>query len=213
MQKRISDDFHIYYEENRIWEKSSWLGIPMWKLPFDAWILQELIFKHRPDYIIETGTGHGGSSVFYASIMYMVKCGKVITVDKENKLSPMHGITKYLWDTRVEFIEGSSVDPGVVRMISEKVQGHFNFVVLDSWHSYDHVLKELHLYSPLVPVGGYLIVEDTHVNGNPCPWKWGDGPMEAVETFLSETSDFEIDKECEKFIMTFNPNGFLRRKK
>ena len=68
------------------------------------------------------------------------------------------------------------------------------------------MLDELRAYSPLVSPGSYLIVEDTNVNGHPALPEHGPGPMEAVEEFL------EVDVAREKFFLTFNPRGFLRRR-
>ena len=84
-------------------------------------------------------------------------------------------------------------------------------VILDSWHTKEHVLKELKLYSRLVSVGSYLIVEDSHMNGHPIKWKWCEGPYEAIQEFLKTNHSFRIDKKCENLLITFNPSGFLRR--
>jgi cephalosporin hydroxylase len=204
--------FHIHYEEERLWEKTSWLGVPAWKLPFDAWIIQELIYKVKPDYIIETGTGHGGSALFYASICELLGKGKVITIDIEDKRSAYCEDTQEIADKRIIFLLGSSIDSITISSIYYTLHPDAKvMVLLDSWHTKDHVLAEMILYSPLVSIGSYLIVEDTHVNGNPVPWDYGEGPMEAVKEFLSNEDDFVIDKDCEKLMFTFNPNGYLRR--
>ena len=84
-------------------------------------------------------------------------------------------------------------------------------VILDSDHSRDHVLAELRAYAPMVTTAQYLIVEDTNVNGNPVLPEFGPGPMEALDAFLAENDDFEPDDEREKFLLTFNPRGYLRR--
>ena len=212
-RKQLIDTFHIEYEEQRLFEKITWLGTPMYKLPFDAIVMQELILKIRPDLIIETGTAQGGSSLFFATIMELVGHGEVVTVDIEDKVQIQKAIAKEISDRRVYRVIGSSISTKVFDYISYIANGHEKILVtLDSWHTKEHVLKELQLYSPCVSQGSYLSVEDTHVNGNPVPWKWGEGPMEAVEEFLQSNSDFEIDKGCEKFYLTFSPNGYLRRK-
>lgn len=207
------DEFHIEYEKNRIWEKTNWLGVPCWKLPFDAWIMQEIIFKTRPEFIIETGTGSGGSALLYASIMELVNCGKVITVDIKNKVNFDNYTASKLWDKRVTSIIGNSLDPRVIDTIM-KIMGISSrniMVILDSWHAKEHVLEEIYKYSPLVALGNYLIVEDTHINGHPVPWDWGSGPYEAVEEFLRNNKSFIVEKWCEKLGFTFNPSGYLRR--
>ncbi len=211
MKKNIGDNFHIFYEQNRLWEKQTWLGVPILTIPFDLLIIQELIFKIRPRYIIETGTGFGGSALFYASICQLLGYGQIITIDKVHKIPELSQIAKYLFDTRVVEFTGSSLNQKIIKQIYSIAKNQKNIVILDSWHCKEHVLKELKLYSPLVSIGSYIIVEDSHVNGHPIQWKWGEGPYEAIEEFLKNNNCFKIDKECEKLGMTFNPNGYLRR--
>ena len=211
MRQRIVDKFHLEYDRERVWEKTTWLGIPIWKLPFDAFIIQELIFKLRPDYIIETGTGCGGSSLFYASIMELLGKGQVITIDVEKKIVPSNPLADQIKEKRIVEISGSSVEPRVYNLVRSMAQGKDNLVILDSWHCKEHVLEELDIYSDLVKPGFYIIVEDTHVNKHPIPWQWGAGPYEAVQDFLKYDRSFLIDKDCEKLFCTFNPGGYLKR--
>jgi len=207
---RCVDEFHKFYENSRIWEQTRWFGVPMWKLPFDAFIIQELIYEVRPEYIIETGTGHGGSAIFYAGICELLGEGKVITIDLTQKYN-LDDFSQHEWSDRITFLHGGSTNPIFFDRIKEVAEGKRNIVILDSYHSYEHVCKELELYQELVPVGSYLIVEDTHVSGHPVPWEYGKGPYESVEWFLSQTDDFEPQYWCEKYIMTFNPKGYLKR--
>lgn len=211
MNNKTCDNFHELYEEQRVWEKQTWLGVPFYKLPMDALIIQELIFKIKPRYIIETGTCFGGSALFYASICQLLGYGQVITIDKVEKKIELSQTTQFLFDNRVIKFIGSSLNQRIIKQIYSVARNQKNMVILDSWHSKEHVLKELELYSNLVSVGSYLIVEDTHVNGHPIQWEYGEGPYEAVEEFLKKDSTFVIDKDCEKLLISFNPNGFLRR--
>lgn len=206
------DVYHRLYENARIWENNTWLGISCWKLPLDAFVIQELIIKNKPDFIIETGTGLGGSALFYASICELIDNGKVITVELKNK-ADISKIQEYKCADRIEFIYGGSTNQLVVDKIFHMVKEKKCMVILDSWHTKQHVYDELNLYSKLVPVGGYIVVEDSHVNGNPVPWKWDDeGPMGAIDQWLEENGDkWEVDYECEKHLLTFNPSGYLRR--
>jgi len=207
------NSYHIEYEEKRIWDKTSWMGVPCWKLPFDAFVIQELIVKSKPEVIIETGTGKGGSAMFYASICELMNKGKVLTVDIDDRV-PMEEVQKYRWADRVMWLSGNSVSPLTLEIIKEQVgESKNNMVILDSWHTKLHVYQEMLLYSKFVPVGGYMIVEDSHANGNPVPWKWKDeGPMGAIKQFMEYYGDsWEIDSECEKHLMTFNPKGYLKR--
>lgn len=210
--RRAIDEFHIFYENSRLWEKTKWLGVPMWKLPFDAFIIQELIWKIKPDYIIETGTGKGGSAVFYATICEAMNHGVVLTCDLENKTNMQDAPQKIL--NRIRMYHGGSTNPLIFEKMCKKAEDMRNIVILDSDHNFDHVRLEMSMYSTLVSVGSYMIVEDTHVNGHPVPWKWEDGPYEAVEDFLKFHGDeWEADFWCEKYMMTFNPKGYLRRVK
>jgi cephalosporin hydroxylase len=186
----------------------------------DAWIIQELICKVKPFRIVETGTGSGGSALFYASILRLIGAyGQVITIDIEDKhlmSSDLYIKIFNLWSHRIQFIHGDSIKEFLeIKSMVETALCHFSggsiMVLLDSWHTKDHVLKEMELYSQLVTVDSYLIVEDTHVNGHPVPWEYGDGPYEAVREFLSKRDDFVVDKECERLGMTFNPSGYLKR--
>lgn len=207
------DEYHILYEKARIWDNNSWLGVPCWKLPMDAFVIQELIVKLRPEFIIETGTGKGGSSMFYASICELLGEGKVITVDIENRVDH-NKINEYEWSDRIKFIHGGSTN----QIIVDKIKGIVgdstkNMVILDSWHTKDHVYKEMLLYSPFVPVGGYMIVEDSHASGNPVPWEYDDeGPMGAINKWIDLYGDkWEVDFKCEKHLMTFNPKGWIKK--
>ena len=182
----------------------SWFGHQLLKCPFDVWLYQELLVRNRPDIVVETGTWQGGSALFLAMIFEQIGHGRVITVDTESRPGrPEH--------PRISYLTGSSIDPAIVAKVYDEVGGGRAMVILDSDHKRDHVYSEILAYSPLVQIGGYLIVEDTNVNGHPAFADYGPGPMEAVAQFLSETGDFVIDERCERFMMTLNPRGYLRR--
>ena len=200
--------FHrLYYDENdRTWSNTTWLGTRVFKCPLDLWVYQELIAGIRPDLIVETGTAAGGSALYLGSCLDLVGNGRVLTVDVVDRTDrPEHD--------RITYLTGSSVSDEVFAAVSAAAAAAETvMVILDSDHSAAHVLQELRLYSPLVTAGSYLIVEDTNVNGHPVLPTFGPGPHEAVETFLAEQSTFARDPECEKFFMTFNPGGYLRRR-
>lgn len=199
--------FHrlYYYSPERTWQDTRWLGIPVRKCPLDLWIYQELIQRVRPDVIIESGTRFGGSTLFLANLCDLLEKGRVVSIDIDLiEGRPRHG--------RIEYLLGSSVDPAIVGQARASVaEGESVLVILDSDHSREHVLAELRAYADLVTPGSYMIVEDTNINGNPVRSDFGPGPMEALETFLVERSDFVVDETCEKFFVTFNPRGFLKR--
>jgi cephalosporin hydroxylase len=196
--------FHELYHEHRAqtWENTYWLGIRCSKLPFDLWVYQEILHERRPDLIIETGTAYGGSALFLASICDLLDHGRVVTIDVRELPRPQH--------PRVTYRLGNSADSDLAASIQVD-DGERVMVVLDSDHSAEHVLAELHLYASLVTQGDYLIVEDTSVDGHPAFSDFGPGPMAAVEQFLAEGHPFEVDESREKFLFTFNPRGYLRK--
>lgn len=216
--RKYINDYHKLYERNKIWSKNTWMGVPCWKLPMDAFVVQELIVKTRPEFIIETGTGFGGSAMFYASVCEMIGEGRVISIDIEDRRTgneQWENRSKFQLEDRLKFIVGDSVSHLVSHEVKETVGNTSNcMVILDSWHTREHVYQEMLIYSPLVKQGGYMIVEDSHAAGNPVPWKYDDdGPMGSIMQWIHSYGDqWEIDKECEKHLLTFNPNGFLRRK-
>jgi cephalosporin hydroxylase len=173
--------------------------------------MQEIIHEIDPDFIVETGTYLGGGSLFYASVLEAMNSdGKVITVDISDQIDKK-ALNSQLFKKRVEFILGDSVGAETISAIEKKVKGRKVIVTLDSDHSKAHVLKELELYSPFVSVGSYMIVQDTNINGHPVYPGFGPGPWEAVEEFLKNNKNFEIDHSREKFLITFYPSGYLKR--
>jgi cephalosporin hydroxylase len=181
------------------------MGIPAQKCPLDLWVYQEILWEIRPDLIIECGTAQGGSALFLASICDLLNKGKIISIDIEDRKDrPLH--------RRIEYWLGSSIQEEIMARVKSETENKGKvMIILDSDHHKEHVLKELHIYSPFVSQGSYLIVEDTNINGHPVLSEFGPGPMEAVTEFLKGNADFVIDEGKEKFFMTFNPRGFLLR--
>ena len=206
----IARKFQEVYYDSRIWTTTKWLDVPSEQAPTDNWNMQELIVELHPDFIIETGTLYGGTTLFYADVLsYVNPQGKVITIDIEPKVEEASKIP--LWKQRVELIVGSSVDPKVTNQVAQEVAGKKVLVTLDSLHTRDHVLKELEIYSKLVTPGSYLVVQDTNINGNPVFPEFGPGPHEAVQEFLRTHDNFVVDRSREKFMLTFYPGGWLKR--
>jgi cephalosporin hydroxylase len=75
------------------------------------------------------------------------------------------------------------------------------------------LMRAFEAYAPLVPVGSYVVVEDTIMRGNPVRPDMAPGPKQAVRAILERRDDFAADPEMEKFGLTFNPGGFLKRLK
>ena len=211
-QKVIKKFNQIYYN-SRVWNNTKWLGVASEQNPCDNWAVQEIISDIKPDFLIETGTAEGGSSLFYATILdYVSKNGKVITVDIENKIKKQTAELP-VFKKRVKFILGDSVSSEVINAIQKKVKNHKVLVTLDSLHTKDHVLKELKLYSNFVSLGSYIVVQDTNINGHPVAPEFGPGPMEAIEEFLKTDDRFIVDHSREEFLLTFYPSGYLKRVK
>ncbi len=201
-----------FYNDKNTWLENKWLGIKTQQNPNDIWITQELIFEVKPDYIIETGTLNGGSAVLWAMILEHVNPeGKVITIDIEDKSEEARHLP--IAKRKVEFIISSSTDPDLIQSLKERVSGKEVLVILDSWHVEHHVYKELIGYADMVSLGSYMIAQDTNVNGHPVDVGHGPGPMEAVEKFLKENDQFEIDKSRERLLFTMHPNGYLKKVK
>lgn len=203
----VTEAFHRLYYDTAVWKDTYWLGVRTQKCPLDLWVYQEILHETRPDLVIETGTAHGGSALYLASVCDLLGRGEVVTVD----IHPVDGRPEH---DRVTYLTGSSTADEVVGEIERLVAGGPErvLVILDSDHSRDHVLDELRIYSRFVTPGSYLVVEDTNVNGHPVMPEHGPGPMEALDEFLGETDEFEIEAAREKFFLTFNPRGFLRRR-
>lgn len=205
----VVDRFHrLYYNagfRGGTWTDTRWLGVPTLKFPGDLWVYQELVHELAPDLIVETGTADGGSGLYLATLCQAKGRGEVITIDIEARPGrPRHD--------RLTYITGSSIDPAVLEALARRAgDAGTVLVVLDSDHRRDHVLAELRAYAPLVTPGSYLVVEDTNVNGHPVYEHHGPGPMEAVEDFLKETDRFAVDRTREKFLLTFNPGGWLKK--
>jgi cephalosporin hydroxylase len=181
------------------------LGYPLQKSPMDMMAYQTLIYDVRPDVIIECGTWHGASALYFATLMECLNHGVVFTIDIAAwPERPKH--------ERIVYITGSSVDEEIVKTLRTHAE-HFPrvVVILDSDHRKDHVAAELQAYAQCVTVGSYLVVEDTNIHGHPIRMDYPEGPWEALHDWLPGHPEFEIDRQLEP-IYTNNPDGWLRRK-
>lgn len=198
-------DFHKYYYEQGLlgstWKQTYWMGVRVLKCPLDLWVYQEILFETKPDIIIECGTFEGGSALYLASICDILNKGRILTIDiKTREDRPLH--------PRVEYFVGSSVDKNnpVLKCIrpSDSVM-----VILDSDHAKEHVLREMNIYGSIVTGGQYMVIEDGNLN-ELCPGT-DPGPFQAIEEFLKYSKEFEVDRSREKFFLTFNPCGYLKK--
>lgn len=190
------------------WMDARFMGVPILKYPTDLFAMQELVVETKPEVIVETGSAYGGSALYFAFLCQNLGRGRVVSVDlvaepTDAPPRPKHPL--------IDYVTGSSTDPAVVDHVWSLIAGRPAMVLLDSDHRRDNVLAEMRAYAGLVPVGGYMIVEDGCVNGNPVFPEYGPGPTEAMEAFFAENDEFRVDESREKFMLTQNPCGYLRR--
>jgi cephalosporin hydroxylase len=201
----------------RLMYEPTWLGVPIIQLPTDIVFLQELIWRLRPDAIVECGFAHGGSAIFYASLCELAGKGRVIGVDVEIRAHNRAAVEAHPLSHRIEMIEGSSTARGTVAEVERRLTGSpAVMVILDSNHTRDHVLLEMELYHRLVTPGSYLVVMDgaqAHVwdtpRGKP-EWRLNH-PLQAIEEFLAHHPEFVEDPHYTRLHVTACPRGFLRK--
>jgi cephalosporin hydroxylase len=205
--------------QNKVSYELTWLGIPIIQLPEDILMMQELLWKVRPDVVVESGIAHGGALVLYASLLELLGRGKVVGVDIEIRKYNRLAMESHPMSDRITLIEDSSTSPeAVVAVKSEIRPGDKVLVALDSRHDYEHVREELDLYAPLVSPGSYLVVFDgvmpTVADAPNGDRSWDrDNPTEAIRDFLASNEEFEIDPLYNRLAgVTYCPGGFLRRR-
>lgn len=220
--QRLSNHWRTAALERKYMNNFSWMGRPLIQLPTDMIGMQEIIWAVKPDLIIETGVAHGGSLIFYASLLESIGNGRVLGVDIDIRPHNRLAIESHVMAKRVSLIEGSSIDGEVIDRVRKQAKGKSRVLVcLDSNHTHDHVLAELNAYAGMVSVGSYCVVFDTFVEDMPDDYRWknrpwgkGNNPKTAVWEWIKEHPEFEIDKSVEnRLLITSAPDGFLRRTK
>jgi len=225
-------DVDIYSEEGlavlaELWTRAgwqhklsyevTWMGVPIIQIPEDILMVQELIWKLRPDVVVESGVAHGGALILYASLLELIGRGRVVGVDVEIRKYNRLAIQSHPMSSRITLIERSSVDDATLEEVRAMIEPDQTvLVMLDSNHSRAHVRQELELYAPLVSPGSYVIVFDSVMamvhdapNGQP---SWvDDNPLAAVEDFLTVHPEFVQDRGYERLRATYCHGGFLRR--
>ncbi len=210
----------------------SWLGRPVIQYPQDMMAMQEIIWKVKPDLIIETGIAHGGSLIFSASMLALLDvCDagtgiaattlrrKVLGIDIDIRPHNRAAIEAHPMASRIQMIQGSSIAPEILEQVKQVAADYQRVLVcLDSNHTHDHVLAELKAYAPLTTRDSYCVVFDTIVEDLPAelafdrPWGHGNNPKTAVWEYLKAHHEFEIDKSIQhKLLITVAPDGFLKR--
>lgn len=210
LDKWAINRFHrLWYNAPDTWLENRFLGFGIKQFPLDVWLYQELVFRLKPNFIVQTGVSEGGSVLFFAHMLDLIQAppeAKVVGIDIEQTES-----AKRLSHPRLHLVFADSVAPETVERVRQLIPKGPGMVVLDSDHTKDHVLKEMKSYAPLLDVGSYLVVEDTNINGRPVLRKWGPGPAEAVKTFMRERSDFVSDDFWKRNRISFHHGGWLRR--
>ena len=225
--KKISNEWYIEATKNRYSYNFSWMGRPIIQYPQDLVAVQEIIWEVKPELIIETGVAHGGSAVFFASLLELnAQCGgpkdaEVWCVEIDLRAHNREALVAHPMYSRLRIFDGSSVDVKIAAIIAEKAaKCERVMVILDSNHTHEHVLGELNLYASLVSVGSYCVVFDTVIEDLDGvefvdrPWGKGNNPKTAVAEFLKTNSNFVVDYSIdEKLLISAAPGGYLKRVK
>jgi len=201
-------EYFRWYYDTGVWKRMHYRGIRVLKLPSDMWNYQEIFLERRVDWVLETGSLHGGSALYFADLLQLNGArGKVISIDVNGSKNMLRQ------HPRIEFWHGDSAAPETVARLRAALPADRGtlFAILDSDHSKAHVLREMEAFAPLLRTGDYMVVEDGCVNGHPVRPEFGPGPFEAVEEFLARHPDvFTPDRAREaKFGITAAPNGYL----
>ena len=217
--KEAAHAFNVESNKAKYSYNFSWMGRPIIQYPQDMIAMQELIWEIKPDLIIETGIAHGGSLIYYASLLELIGKGEVLGIDIDIRKHNREKIEEHPMFRRIHMLEGSSVTQEMMEKVKPFTKDKNTILVcLDSNHTHEHVLAELNFYAPFVTVGSYIVVFDTIVEDLPeryLPnrfWGIGNNPKTAVHEFLKHNNDFEIDKSIDnKLLISVNPDGYLKR--
>jgi len=206
-------------DRHRWIHQTTWFGEPLLNLPHDMFAIQDIVWRTRPEFIIEVGVAWGGSVLFEATLLEILDGQKVIGIDifippdLRQRLA-MHGKLS----ERLTYIEGDSTAPDTLAQVKKLLGGSRKvLVILDSYHTHEHVLRELRAYAPLVGKDHYLICGDTVVERIPTqlhrtrPWGPGNNPATALKEFLSKTDRFVVDDAIDRrLLFSCHPGGYLK---
>jgi cephalosporin hydroxylase len=202
-------DWMIYHQQKVVFDKVRWMGIETQKNVLDCWLYQELLWNVRPDVLIEIGSYAGGSTMYFCHLFDLLRHGQVISIDiNRSSYQAAH--------PRLTDITGDCSDPAIVAEVSNLCRGKRVMAIHDADHTREAVLRDLRLYADLISVGSYFIVEDGVVDlfdASAAPLLGWDrpGPLAAIREFLEEDRRFVVDEDCERYLITYNPRGYLKR--
>jgi cephalosporin hydroxylase len=218
--KAAAGQFNVESNKAQYSYNFSWMGRPIIQYPQDMIAMQEIIWDIKPDLIIETGIAHGGSLIYYASLLELIGHGEVLGIDIDIRAHNKAEIEKHAMFKRIQMIQGSSIEEGTINKVKEYAKDKQRILVcLDSNHTHEHVLQELEAYAPLVSVDSYIVVFDTIVEDLPegyfaqkRPWGVSNNPKTAVDAFLQANNHFVIDNHIDnKLLISVAPAGYLKR--
>jgi len=218
--QKAATSFNVESNRSQYSYNFTWMGRPIIQYPQDMIAMQEIIWKIQPDLIIETGIAHGGSLIYYASLLELIGKGEVLGIDIDIRKHNRTEIEKHPMFKRIKMIEGSSISRETVEQVKKHAENKKSILVsLDSNHTHEHVLAELESYAPLVSIDSYIVVFDTIVEHLPegyfsqkRPWGIANNPKTAVDEFLDSTKNFVRDASVDnKLLISVAPGGYLKR--
>jgi cephalosporin hydroxylase len=201
----LRDAFVAAYWRSLAWRRTTWMGATAQNAPTDLLAYQDLVHEVRPGWVIETGTRTGGRALFFAHLFDLLGEGQVVSIDtRARKGRPDH--------PRITYVTGRAHEEelaaGVADLVGPEPRA---LVILGTRGARRRMHREFEAYAPLVPVGSYVVVEHTVLNGRPVDASFGPGPFEAVRRILSTRGDFAVDTTREAHGLSFNVGGYLRR--
>jgi cephalosporin hydroxylase len=185
------------------WRDSTWLGAPTPNAPTDLYVYQELVTRVRPDLVVVVGTGGDGRALFFASVCEGLGRGRVLAIDAQSADNrPTH--------PRLQYVTADPDSRAAVEALRAKPKEQA-LVLLGGYQSRPTTSALFKRYQSLVKPGSYVVVEGTAVHGHPIWPGFGPGPHEGAEEALAANGDFVRDVSVEKYSLTLNPGGYLKR--